>query len=275
MALKATNLYIEMAALPATFKGSPQDLAVAMVKRMRISSPSGTNFIFIGDVEPTSNVGPWLKGGTQWFVWSEVLKKYVPVDLSASATTWYFIGATEPTGGGPTQLWLRTTLDATDLNSSHGTAIGWYVFDGAEWVPFNNIVASGPTAGRPASPVDFQQYYDTDIGVLIWWERAAWRTVSGVPGDIKYVVYQVATDALRFNPGWDLFGNSNQDWRGRLVVMAAKDAGGSPATVLPTDAGITQRAAFETFGEGAGLAVDNLSLIRTPGAIAMWTLVKL
>ena len=61
MALKSTNLIIEMGPIPPTFQGTPQDLATDMVQRMRIVSPSGTNFIYTGDVEPTSNAGPWLK----------------------------------------------------------------------------------------------------------------------------------------------------------------------------------------------------------------------
>src|SRR6267142_2793394 len=231
MALKATNLYLQMAQLPATFKGSPQAFADAMVARMKILSPNGTNFIFIGDVEPISNVGPWLRGGTQWWVWSDTIKRYVPLDISASETKWYWFGNSTPAST-PPQVWLKTTKDATDQDPSHGSPIGWYVFDGTNWVAFNSIVFSGPTASRPVTPAEYQQFYDTDIAVLLWWERGSWRTVSGVPGDIKQVVFEVLTDALRFNPGWDVFGAGNQAFRGRLTSMATKDSGVAPETDL-------------------------------------------
>jgi hypothetical protein len=273
MALKSTNLYIQMAQLPATFKGSPQDFANAMVARMKILSPNGTNFIFIGDVEPISNVGPWLRGGTQWWVWDDTIKRYVPLDISASETRWYWIGNTTPAST-PPQVWLKTTKDATDQDPSHGSPIGWYVFDGTDWVAFNNIVFSGPTASRPSSPAEYQQFYDTDIAVLLWWERGQWRTVSGVPGDVKQVIFDVLTDALRFNPGWDVFGSSNQAFRGRLMSMATKDSGATPETNLSVGANITPRAALETFGETNGIKVDAASTLKYPGTIALWTLVK-
>ena len=60
----------------------------------------------------------------------------------------------------------------------------------------------GPTAMRPASPVDFQRYYDTDITSEIWWERGAWRTVAGTVGDTKTVKAANIGTALTLNPGW-------------------------------------------------------------------------
>lgn len=273
MALKATNLYIQMAQLPATFKGSPQEFANEIVRRMKILSPNGTNFIFIGDVEPTSNVGPWLRGGTQWWVWDDNIKRYVPLDISQSETRWYWISASVPPST-PPYLWLRTTADPTDQSPQPGEAIGWYEFDGTNWVPFNSVVRSGTTAQRPATPIDFQQYYDTSIGVLIWWERGAWRTVDGVPGDVKSVVFETLTQALLFNPGWEVLGASNQTFRGRIIMQASKDAGSSPETVLSVGANIEQRGALETFGEDAGVDNNPVAVLRYPPQIAMWTLVK-
>jgi hypothetical protein len=273
MSLKNTNLYVQAAPLPATFKGTPQEFFVEIIRRMKILSPNGTNFIFIGDIEPTSNVGPWLRGGTKWYVWSDDTKRYGPLDISDSETQWFHLGTTTPTST-PPFVWLRTTKDATDVDPTVGSAIGWYVFDGSNWVPFNGVVSSGPTASRPVSPVDFQQFYDADIGVLIWWERGAWRTVSGVPGDVKFVAYEVLTDATRFNPGWEVLGNENQAFRGRLIVQAAKDSGSTPETTLTVGTNLTARAAFETFGEEHGVKIDDASTARYPGQIALWCLVK-
>lgn len=273
MSLRATNLVIQMAPIPATFHGTPNDLMALAVRRMQIVSPNGANFIFIGDTEPTSNVGPWLKDGTKWYVWSDETKRYVPLDISDSLTLPYWSGNTVPPST-PPYLWLFTTKDATDIDPSLGTPIGWYFFDGANWIPFNSITLSGPTATRPGSPVEYQQYYDTDIAALLWWERAAWRTVSGVPGDVKAVAYETLTVALTHNPGWEVFGRTNQHLRGRIVMEAAKDSGATPETVLSVDPGIAQRAAFETFGETDGVQIAPASPVPYPPQLALWHLVK-
>lgn len=275
MSLTNTSLIIQSAPLPETFKGTPNDFRAELVKRLQILSPNGTNFIFIGDTEPTSNVGPWLKNGTQWWVWNPDTKRYVPLDISASLTIPFFIGTSTPTTSSP-PVWLRTTQDATDIApNSFGDPIGWYVFDGTVWAPFNSIVLSGPTASRPVSPANFQQFYDTDISVLIWWERAAWRTIAGVTGDVKFVAYETLTEALAVNPGWALFGAGNQDFRGRLIVQASKDSGTSPVTSLPVDANITPRGAFEFFGETQQVVVASMPPeVVYPAQIALWCLVK-
>jgi hypothetical protein len=275
MSLIATNLFIQMGQIPVTFKGTPQQLSDEMIKRMRIVSPNGVNFIFIGDVEPTSNVGPWLKGGTQWWVWNDNTNRYTPQDLSASFTAPYAIGNSTPSVTNP-PLWLKTTLDATDLApTAYGEPLGWYLFDGASWVPFNSLVNFGSTAQRPSAPADFEQFYDTDIGVLIWWERSAWRTVSGVPGDLKFVNFQTATQALTANPGWVIFGQASPSFLGRSLVVATQDPGSSPATNLTPAAGVPARAAFSTNGDGPQqLQVNNLSTLTLTPDLALWCLVK-
>jgi hypothetical protein len=64
------------------------------------------------------------------------------------------------------------------------------------------IVNNGPTASRPATPSIGTKYFDTDISVELIYERAAWRTASGSPGDTKYVTASSLTTALTINPGW-------------------------------------------------------------------------
>jgi len=273
MGLQNTNLLIQMAPIPLTFKGKPQDFAEEMVKRMKIVSPTGTNFIFIGDVEPTSNVGPWLKGGVSWFVFDVDLKRYVPLDISESETRWFHIGNATPSSSDPA-VWLRTTLTPTEADPSFGNPIGWYLFNGTSWVPFDSIVLSGPTANRPPSPEAFQMFYDTDISVLIWYERNSWRTVSGVPGDVKAVAFATLNEALTQNPGWAVLGDSNQNIRGRWISQATKDSGTTPETDLAVSAGIAERAAFETFGETDGVQIDSSSSVPYPPTIALWHLVK-
>jgi len=273
MALKNTNLLIEMGQIPLTFRGTPAQLAAEMIRRMRIVSPSGTNFIFIGDVEPTSNVGPWLKGGTSWYVFDEDTKRYIPLDITDSETTWYSIGASTPTVVEP-PLWLRTQRDATQADPSYGDAIEWLSWNGSVWKSILVDGISGTTAERPSSPFEFQKYYDTDITCLLWFERSTWRTFAGVPGDVKAVAFPTLTEAITRNPGWEVLGASNQSIRGRTVMQAAKDSGTSPVTTLSVNTDVAVRAAFETFGETDGVSIDVLSPVPYPPSIALWHLVK-
>lgn len=139
MSLKDTSLIVQAAPLPTTFKGNPNEFLAAMVQRMRIVSPNGANFIFIGDIQPTSNVGPWLKGGTQWWVWSDTQNTYVPLDVSASITIPFFIGNSTPATNTP-PVWLQTTNNSTDANpNGFGTPIGWYFWNGTAWQPFDSV----------------------------------------------------------------------------------------------------------------------------------------
>lgn len=272
MSLQKTNLVIQAARIPATFRGTPDDLAVAMVRRMQIVSPAGTAFIFTGDTEPTSNVGPWLKDGTKWYVWDDTIKRYKPQDISDSQVNWYWLSASTPPTSTPS-VWLKTTKDASEADPSTGNPLGWYHFNGTVWVPFVGIVTSGNTAARPTNPVEYQQYYDTDIACLIWWERNAWRTVSGVPGDVKFVVFNTLVDALLFNPGWEVLGANDQNLRGRFLSQATQDAVGSGGTtVLTVGAAIAPRAAFEVY---TPLVYATAGAQQPPSGLALWCLVKL
>lgn len=138
MALQNTNLIIQGSHLPATFKGTPDDLFVAMLQRMKIVSPTGQSFFIISDTEPSSNLGPWLKGGTQWWVFDPELKRYVPLDISESETRWFQVGSTTPTTADP-PVWLRTTNNPTEAEPSIGTPIAWYLFDGTTWIDFTSL----------------------------------------------------------------------------------------------------------------------------------------
>ncbi len=241
MALFKTNLVIVASQLPPDFVGDPQEFFEALVERMEIQSPAGTNFFVVGDVEPSSNQGPWLKNGDRWYVFSVTEGKYIPINIEDSLHI-LVIGPDTPDTPAETdpKLWLRTS----------GTrAIGWYGWDGVIWRSFNSLPASGNTASRPTAPVELEQYFDTDINVLIHWERGAWRTVSGSPGDVKFVAQSKLTDALAANPGWIYLGRDDQSIRGLVLGVASKDAGATPESNFPTDSGISARASGDKVGE--------------------------
>jgi hypothetical protein len=218
-------------------------------------------------------VGPWLKGGTQWYVWDSTVNDYLPLDISPSFTIPYWISNSQPTGTNP-PLWLQTSKDATDVDPTHGIALYWYLWDGVGWVPFVAAQGLGNTASRPAGPVDGYKYYDTDLNVEIWWERSMWRTTSGNPGDVKAVAFSTLQDALDHNPGWELFGTSVTQVYGRIISQATKDPGTSPVSSV-TPIGLPERAAFETFGNDKGYVEDPTDAAVLPGQVALWHLVKL
>jgi len=241
MSLLKTNLVIVATPLPPDFEGQPQEFFEALVKRMSIQSPSGTSFFVTGDIEPATNQGPWLRGGTQWYVYSQSEGGYIPLDISASVTRLFTVSSVEPDepGEDDATIWLRTI---------QGRVIGWYYWTGDEWRPGGNVSPSGPTTSRPANPVDLEQFFDTGINALLHYERGAWRTVSGVPGDIKFVATPTLVAALTNNPGWRFLGDLDQSYIGSVIGLASKDPGDTPFSSFPTDSGITPRFAGEMAG---------------------------
>ena len=264
--LQKTNLVLVAANLPEQFQGNPQQFFAAIISRVKIMSPVGTVFIVIGDTEPTSNQGPWLKDGNKWYVFDDATKRYIPLDISDSETKVIQAGVNTPTDSDPV-IWRRT--------DAQGNTVGLYFWNGTEWKPDEGIIQSGTTAQRPASPLPLQRFYDSTIGCEIWYERSAWRTVAGSPGDVKHVAYEKLTDALAANPGWELMGSEQQAWRGRYISQATMDPGASPETVLSVNPGVAQRAAHEVFGETDGVRLDSISDVPYPPTLALWTLVKL
>jgi len=242
MPLQKTNLVIVASQIPPDFEGTPQEFFAAMLERMDIQSPVGTNFFVIGDVEPASNSGPWFKNGTKLYVFDINTGHYIPLDISDSLSAFAFIGPNDPgqPGNNVPLIWFRTV----------GTRpLGWYGWDGNSWEAAPGVPNSGNTVNRPSNPVDLETYFDTDINVLIHWERSAWRTVSGSPGDVKAVTAPTLSVALATNPGWSLLYANDESKRGRVIGQASKDFGASPADAASVPSGITQRATGETAGE--------------------------
>ena len=250
MSLLKTNLKIVAAQLPPDFAGNTAELYRAFVERLEILSPVGTNFFVVGSVEPPSDQGPWLKDGTAWWVFDTSLGRYVPADISASTTSLFTVSESTPPDPttGSANIWLRLKTNRV---------LGWYFWDGAAWRPEGHTPASGPTADRPSDPGDLEQFFDTDIACLIHWERNAWRTVSGTPGDIKFVTNTVLSQAITRNPGWIYLGENDQSLRGTVLGVATHDSSGPAA--YPSNSGQTARTAG-TYAGTETVALDELNI---------------
>jgi hypothetical protein len=64
--------------LPPDFRGTPQAFMEAIVERLSLDTLEQLALITIGPVAPTSDIGPWLKNGTTWYVWDAGTGAYVP-----------------------------------------------------------------------------------------------------------------------------------------------------------------------------------------------------
>lgn len=150
-------------------------------------------------------------------------------------------GQTVPLAEDRDKPWLETTAS--------GSPVAWRTWNGSEWEEMVFPVPSGGTSSRPSNPVNGQTFFDSDLNTLLIWERAAWRTASGSPGDLKYVESPDIDTAETNNPGWFRVA----DYYGRVIV--ASGAG----------AGLTNRAFRETGGSETETAHNHSLPVTTGG----------
>lgn len=68
-----------------------------------------------------------------------------------------------------------TTFISFDPPSANTPRTWWQTNTGT------GAVLSGPSAGRPTSVVTGEPYFDTDLGLPIWWNGTAWVNATGAP----------------------------------------------------------------------------------------------
>jgi hypothetical protein len=123
------------------------------------------------------------------------------------------LSATEPASSDRGKAWLRL--------SASGSILGLYAWTGSLWEKTPDIIAKGPTENRPINPPEGMLFFDETIHVQIIFERAKWRTVSGSPGDLKFVEAETLDAALTANPGWSQSGPA----LGRVLAAAGTGDG--------------------------------------------------
>lgn len=74
------RMTVSAGALPEGFcPKSMQELFDAMVQRIIVTPNQVFTSFAMGSLEPTSNVGPWLKDCEEWFVWDDNTSRYRPI----------------------------------------------------------------------------------------------------------------------------------------------------------------------------------------------------
>lgn len=106
-------LTIQGTALPPTVAWSPQELADFVWSKARIVTSASYALFVTGSTEPSSNVGPWLKDGTTWYVWSDSLGQYIPQTIEPESLG-YYIGSDTPDEN-IYSFWIETTIGGQPL----------------------------------------------------------------------------------------------------------------------------------------------------------------
>jgi len=109
----ALPIQIQMGALPPAVSWTPQQLADAMVRRMSLVTSQSFALFVAGSTEPAYNAGPWLKNGTEWWVWDNGTGQYEPISVPQESLG-YFIGSTTPDQT-VYQFWIQTTAGGQPL----------------------------------------------------------------------------------------------------------------------------------------------------------------
>lgn len=124
--LNQLPLILEMGALPLNFQGTPQQLADAIVERLRVVSQQALALFAQGSTEPAFNVGPWVDTSTSigiWKNWSNVTGNYQPMPL-ADVSLRYSVSQTQPNPA-LFQLWVKL--------SPEGKGLGVYTYYNGAW----------------------------------------------------------------------------------------------------------------------------------------------
>ncbi len=74
-------LTFRAAPLPENYSATPEEFKNDIVARLYAESSEAISFFASGSVAPTSDVGPWLKNGLEWWVWDSGLGTYVPQEI--------------------------------------------------------------------------------------------------------------------------------------------------------------------------------------------------
>lgn len=118
--------------LPSNFTGTPQQFMDSMVARLNVvTAVDSVSIVSQGSVPPTSNVGPWLKNGNTWYIWSTSSGSYVPVNAEFP-TLKYIASITEPDWRIYT-FWIQLNTGPTPQAGTQAIGIAYWDAPGVTW----------------------------------------------------------------------------------------------------------------------------------------------
>jgi hypothetical protein len=192
-------LNIEMAALPPNVASTPQQLADMIAARLFITTQQSFALFVSGSTEPGSNVGPWLKDGTTWYVWDSVSGDYVPQTIEPSSLG-YFIGNSAPD---PTvySFWIETAVSGEPLALKIYYSGSWTdVY--ADTLSNYLTIAAAALAYQPLN-ANLTTLTTSTLGDIIY--SSATNTLSKLAGHTaatKRFLTQTGTGTVSAAPAW-------------------------------------------------------------------------
>lgn len=147
---------IQMSTLPPNASWTPQQFADAIAQRLSLVTQQSFALFVTGSTAPLSNVGPWLKDGTEWWVWSNTAGAYVPQTVTQESLG-YFIGAIAPDQN-IYQIWIETTAGGSPLSVKIYYSGSWVDVYAAKFANYSttaqmNAAISAAIAGIPGTTI--------------------------------------------------------------------------------------------------------------------------
>ncbi len=161
------------APLPTNFRGTPQQLLDAMVARLSAESETEIAVFVTGSVEPSSNVGPWLKDGVSWYVWDDVTGSYVPQTIPSSSLG-YIIGSDTPDNT-LYRFWIQTQVN--------GSPMALKIYYSGSWVDVyaSQLSAYMTTAAFNAAIASYYTAAQTNAAIA--------AAIAGIPSPSAFPAY--------------------------------------------------------------------------------------
>lgn len=188
-----------MSPLPVPFRGTPQALADAIVARLSLETEETLALFRNGGSEPSSDMGPWLKDGNKWYVWSADDGAYVPVisefrsDLNPKPFRGNLTAQTDLVFAAPGAQ--AVNLVFTEEYDPEGVfATSLFTAPETGYYHINAKVGAGVTTGTPTDNVVI--VYLTKNGTQMAMETSFIQLVDSTSGR----TYAISTD-LKLNAG--------------------------------------------------------------------------
>lgn len=192
-------LNIEMGALPASVLWTPQQLGDAIAERLRITTQQTFALFVSGSTEPSSNVGPWLRNGTEWYVWSDILGAYEPITIP-SASLGYWIGPDAPDGA-VYSFWIETAAGGSPLALKTYFSGAWVDVYATTLAAYLTIASAAAT--YQAINANLTTLLTSTLGDIIY--SSAANTLAKLAGNTtanKRFLTQTGTGAVSAAPAW-------------------------------------------------------------------------